>query len=97
MQRSPCGAGGRGWVQRPDHAKTKALAKPGEWNRYVITCAGSSLQVEFNGERVIDLDLATSAMKDRPLRGLIGFQDEGKPVSYRNVRIVELPAEPGLP
>lgn len=77
---------------------SKNMAKPaGEWNRYVITCVGSRLQVEFNGERVIDLDLATSAMKDRPLRGLIGFQDEGKPVWYRNVRIVELPAEPALP
>ena len=30
-------------------------------------------------------------MKDRPLKGLIGFQDEGKPVSYRNVRMRELP------
>ena len=73
-------------------APSKNMAKPaGEWNRYVITCVGSRLQVEFNGERVIDLDLSTSAMKDRPLRGLIGFQDEGKPVWYRNVRIVELP------
>jgi hypothetical protein len=72
-------------------APSKNMAKPaGEWNRYVITCVGSHLQVEFNGERVIDLDLSTSAMKSRPLVGLIGFQDEGKPVSYRNVRIVAL-------
>jgi hypothetical protein len=73
-------------------APVKNMAKPaGEWNRYVITCIGPRLEVEFNGERIIDLDLATSAMKDRPLKGLIGFQDEGKPVSYRNVRIRELP------
>lgn len=73
-------------------APSKNMAKPaGEWNRYVITCVDSRLQVEFNGERVIDLDLSTSAMKNRPLKGLIGFQDEGKPVWYRNVRIVELP------
>lgn len=73
-------------------APSKNMARPaGEWNRYVITCIGPRLEVEFNGERVIDLDLAKSAMKDRPLKGLIGFQDEGKPVSYRNVRIRELP------
>ena len=73
-------------------APSKNMAKPaGDWNRYVITCVGSRLQVEFNGERVIDLYLATSAMKNRPLDGLIGFQDEGKIVSYRNVRLAELP------
>ena len=73
-------------------APSKNMAKPaGEWSRYVITCVGPLLQVEFNGERVINLDLSTSAMKNRPLKGLIGFQDEGKPVWYRNVRIVELP------
>lgn len=73
-------------------APLKNMAKPaGEWNRYVITCVGPRLEVELNGERIIDLDLATSAMKNRPPEGLIGFQDEGKPVSYRNVRIRELP------
>lgn len=73
-------------------APSKNMAKPaGEWNRYVITCLGPHLQVEFNGERVIDLDLSTSAMKNRPLKGLLGFQDEGKPVWYRNVRSVALP------
>lgn len=36
-------------------------------------------------------------MKNRPLAGLIGFQDEGKPVWYRNVRIIELPAEKAAP
>ena len=70
---------------------TKNMAKPaGEWNRYVITCQGTQLKVVFNGEQVIDLDLAKSAVKDRPLEGYIGFQDEGLPVWYRNVRIKEL-------
>ena len=43
-----------------------------------------------NGERTIVLDLATSPMKDRPVEGHIGFQDEAKHVWYRNVRIKEL-------
>jgi len=71
-------------------APSKNMAKPaGEWNRYVITCQGTRLKVEMNGEQIIDLDLAKSPLKGRPLEGYIGFQDEGLPVWYRNVRIKE--------
>jgi hypothetical protein len=72
-------------------APSKNMAKPaGEWNRYVITLQGTHLKVEFNGEQTIDLDLAKSPLKNRPAEGYIGFQDEGLPVWYRNVRIKEL-------
>jgi hypothetical protein len=72
-------------------APSKNMAKPaGEWNRYVITCRGNQLKVELNGEQIIDLELDKSAIKDRPPVGYIGFQDEAKPVWYRNVRIKEL-------
>ena len=72
-------------------APAKNMAKPaGEWNRYVITCQGKRLKVEMNGEQIINLELDKSAMRDRPAEGHIGFQDEGKPVWYRNVRIKEL-------
>ena len=67
------------------------MAKPaGEWNRYIITGQGNQLKVELNGEQIIDLELDKSAVKDRPLEGHIGFQDEAKRVRYRNVRIKEL-------
>ena len=70
---------------------SKNMVKPaGQWNRYVITCVGNDLKVEFNGEKVIDLDLSKSPLKDRPAEGYIGFQDEAKQVWYRNVRIKEL-------
>jgi len=70
---------------------TKNMVKPaGEWNRYVISCIGSQLDVVLNGEKIIDLDLSKSRLKDRPLSGYIGFQDEAKHVWYRNVRIKEL-------
>jgi len=72
-------------------APAKNMAKPaGEWNRYVITCQGKHLKVELNGEQIIDLELDKSAISNRPAEGYIGFQDEGKPVWYRNVRIKEL-------
>ncbi len=68
------------------------MVKPaGEWNHYTITLVDSSLKVVLNGEQIIDLDLSKSAMKDRPPEGYISFQDEGKPIWYRNVRINELP------
>jgi hypothetical protein len=72
-------------------APSKNMAKPaGEWNRYIITCHGNQLKVELNGEQIIDLKLDKSAVKDRPLEGYIGFQDEAKRVWYRNIRIKEL-------
>ncbi len=72
-------------------APSKNMAKPaGQWNRYVITCQGTQLKVELNGEQIIDLALDKSAIKDRPPEGHIGFQDEAKRIWYRNVRIKEL-------
>ena len=70
---------------------SKNMAKPaGEWNRYIIACRGNHLQVELNGEKIIDLQLDKTALKDRPAEGYIGFQDEAKFIWYRNVRIKEL-------
>lgn len=72
-------------------APSKNMAKPaGEWNWYVITLQGNHLEVELNGQQIIDLALDKSAIKDRPPEGYIGFQDEAKRVWYRNVRIKEL-------
>ena len=77
-------------------APSKNMAKPaGEWNRYVITCRGSQLKVEMNGEQIIDAQLDKGAMKDRPLEGYIGFQDHGQPndIKFRDIRIREIKAE----
>ncbi len=69
----------------------KNMVKPaGEWNHYTITVKNKLLTVVLNGEQIVDIDLATSEMKDRPAEGYISFQDEAKPVWYRNVRIKEL-------
>ncbi len=58
----------------------------------VLTCIGSHLQVELNGEQIIDTQLDEGAMKDRPLEGYIGFQDHGQPnnINFRNIRIREI-------
>ena len=76
-----------------DAAASKNMSRPpNEWNRMVVTCQGSHLQVELNGEQIIDIQLDKTAMKDRPLEGYIGFQDHGQPnnIKFRNIRIREL-------
>lgn len=72
-------------------APAKNMVKPaGEWNRYTLTLKARLLTVDFNGQRTIVLKLDESPMKDRPLDGHVGFQDEAKRVWYRGVRIQEL-------
>lgn len=77
--------------------------RPTEWNRYRIECRGPRVNVELNGEPILDVNLdeetasvkrhdGTDAppLKDRPRRGHIGFQElsrDGSHVAIRNVRI----------
>jgi hypothetical protein len=84
-------------------APRRQLYKPNEWNRYHITCRGSSVKVVLNGELILDVDLDQQimptkrhdgtdapALKDRPRRGHIGFQElsrGGGHVEIRNARI----------
>ncbi len=86
--------------------KVNAVKAPGEWNKMVISWQGPKLNVELNGKVVVDVNIDDwdtarknpdgsknkfkTALKDLPRTGHIGFQDHGKPVSYRNVRIKKL-------
>jgi len=79
---------------------------PGEWNHVVLTCKGPKINIVLNGAQIIDMDLDQwtephenpdgsqnkyrTAYKNMPRVGYIGFQDHGKPVRYRNVRIKRL-------
>jgi hypothetical protein len=72
-------------------APSKNAAKPaGEWNRMIVTCKGNNLQVNLNGEKIIDIDLSKGAMKHCPPTGHIGLQDHGEPIWFRNIKIQEL-------
>ncbi|MFH1924124.1 MAG: DUF1080 domain-containing protein [Planctomycetota bacterium] len=85
-------------------APTKnAVKKPGEWNRYRITCKGNLITVVLNGEQVLKMDLDRwteprknpdgtpnkfhTALADFAREGHVGLQDHGRPVWYRNIRI----------
>jgi len=88
-------------------APTKnAVKKPGQWNRYRITCRKNIVKVELNGQLVIEMDLDrwsepkknpdgspnkfATPIKDFARTGHIGLQDHGRPVWYRKIRIKRL-------
>ena len=88
----PPGPHDHGGIIRTVGAAKNMSRPPHEWNRMVVTCVGNHLQVELNGEPIIDTELDKGAMKDRPLEGYIGFQDHGQPnnILFRNIRIKEI-------
>lgn len=93
QKEGPLGSHDHGGVVGTKAAASKNMSQPPNvWNRMVLTCIGSHLQVELNGEQIIDTKLDESPMKNRPLEGYIGFQDHGEPndIRFRNIRIREL-------
>lgn len=81
------------------------VTKPvGEWNTARIEVRGWRVQHWLNGEKVVDVDLASAAgraliagskFKDWPtfaslVRGHIALQDHGHEVSFRAIKIQEL-------
>ena len=71
-------------------ASANACKPAGEWNQMKVTVKDGQLTVVFNGQQVVDIDLSTSAVKDRPAKGMIAFQDHGQKFWLRNVVIKEL-------
>lgn len=70
---------------------SKNMAKPaGEWNHLWIKAVGTKLQVKLNGEQIIDIDLAETESKDKPLKGYFGLQDHGQVMWFRNIKIKAL-------
>ena len=91
----PLGSHDHGGIVGTTAAASSNMSRPpNHWNRMVLTCIGSHLQVELNGEQIIDTQLDEGAMKDRPLEGFIGFQDHGEPnnIKFRDIRIREINA-----
>ncbi|MEU2280416.1 ThuA domain-containing protein [Streptomyces sp. NPDC013178] len=71
--------------------RDRALNPPGEWNTYEIRVEGERLRVWLNGVKINDF---TNTDPARSLRdGHLGLQNHGADdqVSFRNVRIKELP------
>lgn len=84
-------------------APREQVYRPTEWNRYRIVCRGPHIHVTLNGVEILDVDLDQQstevkrhdgsdapALKDRPRRGHIGFQElsrDGAHVRIRGARI----------
>jgi hypothetical protein len=67
-------------------APSRNMSKPaGEWNQVRITCIGKRIQIELNGEKIVDQE------SDRSLRGYIGLQnhDARAVVKFRKIRLEE--------
>jgi Domain of Unknown Function (DUF1080) len=67
-------------------AATKNMSKPAnEWNKVRITCKGKRIQINLNGEDVVDYQT------DRLTRGYLGLQnhDAQAVIKFRNIRITE--------
>lgn len=77
-----------GGIIRTVGASKNMSRPPGEWNRMVITCIGNQVQVELNGEQIIDTPMNDGTQP----AGYIGLQDHGQPnnIRFRDIRIREL-------
>lgn len=91
-KKGPLGHHDHGGIIRTVGPSQNMSRPPNQWNRMVVTCIGSHLQVELNGQQIIDTRLDQGAMKDRPLEGYMGLQDHGQPnnLKFRNLRILEI-------
>ena len=80
-------------------APLKQVYKPTEWNSYVVTLKGARLHVVLNGEVIHDLNLDEQnqkvlrhngqpcpAVKDRPRKGHIGFQELSRGAEHAQIR-----------
>jgi len=77
-------------AQAPTHGASRA---PGEWNHFKITFVGNRLQVELNGEQVLDWEAEPRGkVADFASRGYIGLQnhDDRSPVYFRNIYVKAL-------
>jgi hypothetical protein len=66
---------------------------PGEWNHFKITFVGNRLQVELNGEEVLNWEAEPRGkVEDFAPRGYIGLQnhDDRSPVYFRNIYVKAL-------
>jgi hypothetical protein len=66
-------------------AQKSAVKAVGEWNKVQVTCQGGKITSVLNGVEV------ARGEKAEPDKGAIGWQSEGKPIRFRDLRIEALP------
>ncbi|WP_422929830.1 3-keto-disaccharide hydrolase [Singulisphaera sp. PoT] len=73
--------GARLEVQDDPAARRKAAKPVGEWNRQVVACRDGKITCSINGTEVSRGEGAV------PDRGHLGWQSEGSPIRFRNLKI----------
>jgi hypothetical protein len=87
------------------HAPERDVSRPvGEWNRARIVAVGPHVEHWLNGTKLVEYRMGSAEWEalvkaskfnqwpayGRSMRGHIGLQDHGDPVSFRRIRIREL-------
>jgi hypothetical protein len=83
-----------------------AVKPPGQWNHMEVICAGPSIKVTLNDQKIIDADISkwdqagrnpdgtknkfNWAFKDQPRSGHLGLQDHGGNCWYKNIKVKRL-------
>ena len=82
-----------GSVYDAEAPRINAEKETGEWNHYMITCRGDNVQIELNGQKVIDWNMEPRGkIRDFAREGYIGLQnhDSRARVCFKNIFIKEL-------
>ena len=81
-------AGGKFASKRSDsqrqEAQKQAIKPVGEWNSEEVICRDGTIRVTINGVLIDEGDGAD------PAGGTIGWQSEGRPIRFKNLRIAKL-------
>ena len=75
------GIDGDGFWRKESLCEADPELPDGQWNTAEITCKGSHIAAKVNGVLVNEADCHAT-------EGYIGFQSEGGPLEFRNIRII---------
>ncbi len=73
-----------GFISYTPHMSDPSEKELGGWNKYEITCKGDTIEATINGQ------LQNKATGVNISKGYIGFQSEGVPIMFRNIKLTPL-------